>query len=190
MLSTLYTWSCSILILREYQEGWAELPGRNRDLEYRLTIDNAQIEDSGTYRCSTPARYTHEVNIEVTSMWQITQLSNYTSRCKSHTLKRKHDLKLSEFLQRLIAVLSQKVQPWFIPPTALRWGLWCHSSARVVTASLVLKNWLAYPRQTGVGSYQNVKVSPTHENIDKYIIVAVYPKSSFSRYMNVYKLQT
>ncbi|XP_021948742.1 sushi, von Willebrand factor type A, EGF and pentraxin domain-containing protein 1 isoform X2 [Folsomia candida] len=51
---------------REYQEGWAELPGRNRDLEYRLTIDNAQIEDSGTYRCSTPARYTHEVNIEVT----------------------------------------------------------------------------------------------------------------------------
>lgn len=54
---------------REYQEGWANDPLRNADLEYRLTIDNAQPEDSGIYRCVTPARYAHEVNIEVISMF-------------------------------------------------------------------------------------------------------------------------
>jgi hypothetical protein len=53
---------------REFEEGWATDPGRDSYLEYRLTIDNATVEDSGTYRCVTPARYAHEISIEVTSM--------------------------------------------------------------------------------------------------------------------------
>lgn len=50
---------------REYPEGWAEDEGRDSTLEYRISIENAETEDSGIYRCVTPARTAHEIQIIV-----------------------------------------------------------------------------------------------------------------------------
>ncbi|KAJ2938869.1 hypothetical protein O0L34_g17677 [Tuta absoluta] len=50
---------------RKYNEGWTEDPGRDSSLEYRLSIMSAEREDSGVYRCDTPARQTHQVEIIV-----------------------------------------------------------------------------------------------------------------------------
>ncbi|KAJ0171288.1 hypothetical protein K1T71_012838 [Dendrolimus kikuchii] len=50
---------------RKYQEGWTTDPGRDSQLEYRLSILNAVKEDSGVYRCDTPARQSHQVEIIV-----------------------------------------------------------------------------------------------------------------------------
>ncbi|XP_012545704.3 uncharacterized protein LOC101741571 isoform X2 [Bombyx mori] len=50
---------------RKYAEGWTQDPGRDSQLEYRLSIVNAVKEDSGVYRCETPARQTHQVEIIV-----------------------------------------------------------------------------------------------------------------------------
>lgn len=50
---------------RTYAEGWTTDPGRDSQLEYRLSIINAQKEDSGLYRCETPARQSHQVEIIV-----------------------------------------------------------------------------------------------------------------------------
>ncbi|CAG9571132.1 unnamed protein product [Danaus chrysippus] len=50
---------------RSYTEGWTTDPGRDSQLEYRLSIINAQKEDSGVYRCETPARQSHQVEIIV-----------------------------------------------------------------------------------------------------------------------------
>ncbi|XP_041978220.1 uncharacterized protein LOC121732407 isoform X2 [Aricia agestis] len=50
---------------RKYQEGWTDDPGRDSQLEYRLSIINAVKEDSGVYKCETPARQSHQVEIIV-----------------------------------------------------------------------------------------------------------------------------
>jgi len=42
---------------RVYAEGWTEDSGRDNQLEYRITIDNAQEEDSGTYSVSKTDMY-------------------------------------------------------------------------------------------------------------------------------------
>ncbi|XP_072947913.1 sushi, von Willebrand factor type A, EGF and pentraxin domain-containing protein 1 [Epargyreus clarus] len=52
-------------IERKYQEGWTDDPGRDSQLEYRLSILGAEKEDSGVYRCETPARQSHQVEIIV-----------------------------------------------------------------------------------------------------------------------------
>jgi hypothetical protein len=57
---------------REYPEGWAEGAARDRDLEYRLTIENAQSEDSGTYSCVTPTRHSHQIKVIIKGSFQIT----------------------------------------------------------------------------------------------------------------------
>ncbi|ODN03359.1 Sushi, von Willebrand factor type A, EGF and pentraxin domain-containing protein 1 [Orchesella cincta] len=56
---------------REYAEGWAEEEGRDSFLEYRLTIENAETEDSGIYRCVTPARQAHQIVIVVKGKFSI-----------------------------------------------------------------------------------------------------------------------
>jgi len=53
------------LLCREYPEGWAAGEKRDSSLEYRLTIENAQSEDSGTYSCVTPTRHSHQIKIIV-----------------------------------------------------------------------------------------------------------------------------
>ncbi|XP_060807330.1 uncharacterized protein LOC106139408, partial [Amyelois transitella] len=50
---------------RKYPEGWTTDPGRDSQLEYRLSIMSSEKEDSGIYRCETPARQTHQVEIIV-----------------------------------------------------------------------------------------------------------------------------
>lgn len=50
---------------RTYPEGWTTDPGRDSSLEFRLSIINAVKEDSGIYRCETPARQSHQVEIIV-----------------------------------------------------------------------------------------------------------------------------
>ncbi|CAH0550197.1 unnamed protein product [Brassicogethes aeneus] len=50
---------------RKYPEGWSTDPGRDSQLEYRLSIFHATKDDSGLFTCVTPARYTHSVEIEV-----------------------------------------------------------------------------------------------------------------------------
>lgn len=54
-----------IHIFRKYPEGWSTDPGRDSQLEYRLSIFHASKDDSGLFTCITPARYTHSVEIEV-----------------------------------------------------------------------------------------------------------------------------
>ncbi|KAM3956627.1 LOW QUALITY PROTEIN: hig-anchoring scaffold protein, partial [Aphomia sociella] len=49
----------------KYPEGWTTDPGRDSQLEYRLSIMGAVKEDSGIYRCETPARQSHQVEIIV-----------------------------------------------------------------------------------------------------------------------------
>ncbi|XP_049824701.1 sushi, von Willebrand factor type A, EGF and pentraxin domain-containing protein 1 isoform X2 [Aethina tumida] len=50
---------------RKYPEGWSTDPGRDSQLEYRLSIFHATKDDSGLFTCVTPARYTHSVEIVV-----------------------------------------------------------------------------------------------------------------------------
>ncbi|CAH2986746.1 unnamed protein product [Chilo suppressalis] len=50
---------------RKYPEGWTTDPGRDSQLEYRLSIMGAEKEDSGIYGCETPARQIHQVEIIV-----------------------------------------------------------------------------------------------------------------------------
>ncbi|KAJ8923976.1 hypothetical protein NQ315_006752 [Exocentrus adspersus] len=53
------------VVSRNYPEGWTTDPGRDSQLEYRLSIFHASKDDSGLFTCVTPARYTHSVEIEV-----------------------------------------------------------------------------------------------------------------------------
>ncbi|KAL1115089.1 hypothetical protein AAG570_007120 [Ranatra chinensis] len=50
---------------RKYPESWSSDPGRDSQLEYRLSIFHASRDDSGTFTCITPTRHTHSVEIEV-----------------------------------------------------------------------------------------------------------------------------
>lgn len=50
---------------RKYPEGWSSDPGRDNQLEYRLSIFHATKDDSGVFTCVTPARQSHQVEIVV-----------------------------------------------------------------------------------------------------------------------------
>ncbi|XP_021914139.1 sushi, von Willebrand factor type A, EGF and pentraxin domain-containing protein 1 isoform X2 [Zootermopsis nevadensis] len=50
---------------RKYPEGWTTDPGRDSQLEYRLSIYHASRDDSGVFTCVTPTRHTHAVEILV-----------------------------------------------------------------------------------------------------------------------------
>ncbi|XP_050719319.1 uncharacterized protein LOC127000000 isoform X1 [Eriocheir sinensis] len=52
-----------------YPNGWANAPGRNMQLEYRLTISKAQPKDSGAYACTTPMGHKHVVTVEIKSVY-------------------------------------------------------------------------------------------------------------------------
>ncbi|XP_047540229.1 uncharacterized protein LOC125073443 isoform X1 [Vanessa atalanta] len=61
-------WNVTLLdpeLDKKYTEGWTTDPGRDSSLEYRISILNAEKEDSGIYRCETPARQSHQVEIIV-----------------------------------------------------------------------------------------------------------------------------
>jgi hypothetical protein len=53
---------------RKYPEGWTTDPGRDSQLEYRLSIYHASRDDSGMFTCVTPTRHTHAVEIIVKGM--------------------------------------------------------------------------------------------------------------------------
>ncbi|KAG7173717.1 Locomotion-related protein Hikaru genki-like 2 [Homarus americanus] len=48
-----------------YPNSWANAPGRNMQLEYRLSIYKAQEKDSGSYACVTPPGHKHVVQVEI-----------------------------------------------------------------------------------------------------------------------------
>ncbi|XP_077534783.1 sushi, von Willebrand factor type A, EGF and pentraxin domain-containing protein 1-like isoform X3 [Haemaphysalis longicornis] len=50
---------------RKYAEGWTTEPGRDSQLEYRLSIYHAKKDDSGRYTCVTPMGHKHSVDIVV-----------------------------------------------------------------------------------------------------------------------------
>lgn len=50
---------------RVYPEGWNTDEGRDSTLEYRLSIFTAEAGDTGIFTCTTPARHSHSVNVEV-----------------------------------------------------------------------------------------------------------------------------
>ncbi|XP_063237081.1 sushi, von Willebrand factor type A, EGF and pentraxin domain-containing protein 1 isoform X2 [Bacillus rossius redtenbacheri] len=50
---------------RKYPEGWTTDPGRDPQLEYRLSVFHASRDDSGLFTCVTPTRHTHSVEIVV-----------------------------------------------------------------------------------------------------------------------------
>ncbi|XP_022257368.1 protein lev-9-like, partial [Limulus polyphemus] len=50
---------------RKYPEGWTNEPGRDSHLEYRLSIYNAQKDDSGQFTCISPMGHRHSVNLVV-----------------------------------------------------------------------------------------------------------------------------
>ncbi|XP_049879785.1 uncharacterized protein LOC126376459 isoform X2 [Pectinophora gossypiella] len=58
-------WNVTHFYPEKYTEGWTEDPGRDSQLEYRLSIIGAEKDDSGIYRCETPARQSHQVEIIV-----------------------------------------------------------------------------------------------------------------------------
>ncbi|KAF5269827.1 hypothetical protein FQR65_LT05873 [Abscondita terminalis] len=53
---------------RQYPQSWTTDPGRDSQLEYRLSIYYAAKEDSGVFTCETPARYLHSVEVIVKSV--------------------------------------------------------------------------------------------------------------------------
>lgn len=56
---------------RVYAAGWTDgIENRDPTLEYRLTIENAGEEDSGSFSCITPSRHGHEIKIHVKSETQ------------------------------------------------------------------------------------------------------------------------
>lgn len=61
----LYKTKWLLYFCRKYPEGWSTDPGRDSQLEYRLSIYHAAKDDSGTFTCLTPTRHTHSVEIVV-----------------------------------------------------------------------------------------------------------------------------
>nr|XP_042910927.1 sushi, von Willebrand factor type A, EGF and pentraxin domain-containing protein 1 [Parasteatoda tepidariorum] len=53
---------------RKYPEGWTSEPGRDSQLEYRLTIYHAMTEDSGLFTCVSPTGHRHAVEIVVSAV--------------------------------------------------------------------------------------------------------------------------
>ena len=55
--------NCTIPYL--FLQGWTQAPGRNAQLEYRLSIYHARVNDTGTYTCTTPTGKRHTMKVEV-----------------------------------------------------------------------------------------------------------------------------
>ncbi|KAL0277452.1 UNVERIFIED_CONTAM: hypothetical protein PYX00_004721 [Menopon gallinae] len=53
---------------RKYPEGWSTDPGRDSQLEYRLSIIHASKDDSGLFTCVTPTRHTHSIDVVVSAV--------------------------------------------------------------------------------------------------------------------------
>lgn len=56
----------AFVLCRQYPEGWNADPGRDSQLEYRLSIFHASKDDSGVFTCETPTRHAHSIEIVVT----------------------------------------------------------------------------------------------------------------------------
>lgn len=59
-------------------QGWTSDPGRDAQLEYRLSIYHATPNDTGTYVCSTPSMKYHAMRIVVEDV-----RDNYDTKLKS-----------------------------------------------------------------------------------------------------------
>ena len=46
-------------------QGWTSDPGRDSQLEYRLSIYHARVNDTGSYTCATPEMKFHTINVIV-----------------------------------------------------------------------------------------------------------------------------
>ena len=57
--------NCTHLNLFVFLQGWTTDPGRDAQLEYRLSIYHARTNDTGTYTCTTPTEQSHSVDIIV-----------------------------------------------------------------------------------------------------------------------------
>ena len=74
------------MLNRKHQEGWVTDPRRNRQLEYRLTINRAKKEDEGTYTCSTPKKREHSVSIVVNSKFNYFSLTYFIASTITNAL--------------------------------------------------------------------------------------------------------
>ncbi|XP_074603388.1 uncharacterized protein LOC141856926 [Brevipalpus obovatus] len=59
---------------RKYEQGWTQDPARDSNLEYRMTINNASSNDSGTFTCSNPNKHSHSIVIRI----ELRNRSNHT----------------------------------------------------------------------------------------------------------------
>lgn len=59
------SWSIDNYSGRTYPQGWTQAPGRNAQLEYRLSIYHARVNDTGTYTCTTPEGLSHSIIVDV-----------------------------------------------------------------------------------------------------------------------------
>eukprot|EP00095_Tigriopus_kingsejongensis_P012469 maker-scaffold323_size206388-snap-gene-0.11 protein:Tk12469 transcript:maker-scaffold323_size206388-snap-gene-0.11-mRNA-1 annotation:"von willebrand factor type egf and pentraxin domain-containing protein 1" len=50
---------------RTYPQGWTQAPGRNAQLEYRLSIYHATDNDTGIYTCVAPNGNSHSIKVDV-----------------------------------------------------------------------------------------------------------------------------
>ena len=57
--------NCTHLNWFVFLQGWTTDPGRDAQLEYRLSIYHARTNDTGTYTCTTPTEQSHSVDIIV-----------------------------------------------------------------------------------------------------------------------------
>ena len=64
---------------------WTSDPGRNAQLEYRLSIFYAKVNDTGSYTCITPSGNSHRVRIIVKKV-------NYSISEEQYIVKMKYDI--------------------------------------------------------------------------------------------------
>ena len=59
------SWSMRRAGRENYPQGWAQGPGRDATLEYRLSIFQAEERDTGEFTCTSPTKLSHSINIIV-----------------------------------------------------------------------------------------------------------------------------
>ena len=62
------SWSTRRARRENYPQGWAQGPGRDATLEYRLSIFQAEVRDTGEFTCTTPTKQSHSINIIVANI--------------------------------------------------------------------------------------------------------------------------
>ena len=65
-------------------QGWTTDPGRDAQLEYRLSIYHARTNDTGSYTCTTPTEQSHTVDIIVKDVSNFVFFSSVFHFC-THT---------------------------------------------------------------------------------------------------------